>query len=249
MRIVQINGGVVTTMPDSRAWHLSLPPTTGGYADAQIDDYGGLRRAHFPWHPGTTLRLRARFSHEGPALAGTAGFGLWNAPFGPGVGVVPALPQASWFFYGSPRNDLPFAPVGDAGNGWFAGTIDAGARSALAIAPMTLPVLLLNQFESSRRRLWPAVQQRLAISFRRLDITITHWHRYELAWRENGCFFRVDDMPVLQTPSSPRGPLGFVAWIDNQYLVATPTGRLRWGTEDTGETQSLAIRDLELRQD
>jgi hypothetical protein len=111
------------------------------------------------------------------------------------------------------------------------------------------PYSFLNQFASLRRRVWPAVQQRLAISFQPLNASITGWHRYELAWGENGCFFRVDDLPVLQTPSSPRGPLGFVAWIDNQYLVATPTGRLRWGTENTEHTQVLAIRDLELRQD
>ena len=26
------------------------------------------------------------------------------------------------------------------------------------------------------------------------------------------------------------GPLGFVAWVDNQYAIATPRGELRFGT-------------------
>ena len=28
---------------------------------------------------------------------------------------------------------------------------------------------------------------------------------------------------------APRGPLGFVAWVDNQWAVATPRGRFGWG--------------------
>jgi hypothetical protein len=31
-------------------------------------------------------------------------------------------------------------------------------------------------------------------------------------------------------PNPPPGPLGFVAWIDNQYAIATPQGSLRFGT-------------------
>ncbi|MDT8306305.1 MAG: hypothetical protein RRC07_10235, partial [Anaerolineae bacterium] len=144
---------------------------------------------------------------------------------------------------------LPFAPPSEAGNGWFAATIDAAAPRALALAPFALPVLLLNQLPPLRRRLWPAVQHGLRISFHRLPQPMAVWRRYELEWRANGCFFRVDGVPVLQTPHSPRGPLGFVAWIDNQYLVATPTGSLRWGTEKTAESRSLTLRHLELRQD
>jgi hypothetical protein len=74
------------------------------------------------------------------------------------------------------------------------------------------------------------------------------WRLYELDWRPEGCIFRIDGSPVLRTPHSPRGPLGFVAWIDNQYLVATPTGRFRWGTEPSTQSQSLALRDLRLER-
>src|SRR5215212_2794725 len=50
------------------------------YADAQIDDYGGLARRAFPWRPPLCLVVRARAS--GP-ITGTAGFGFWNNPFSP----------------------------------------------------------------------------------------------------------------------------------------------------------------------
>jgi hypothetical protein len=248
VRIVEINGGTVKSAEGAESWRLSLPATSRGYADAQIDDYGGRRRSRYRWRRGTRLGVEARFSHDDGALAGTAGFGFWNAPFGPGTGPLPTLPQAVWFFFGSPRNDLPFAPAGERGNGWFASTIDAGTVRAMAWAPLGLPVLLANQLLPLRQRLWPAVQRSLAISFRRLPVVMNDWHRYELEWRAGGCSFHIDGEVVLQTSHSPRGPLGFVAWIDNQYLVARPTGRFCWGTEKTSETQILELRKLQLEQ-
>lgn len=249
-RVVEINGGDVRASPAGAgsAWRLLLPPVASGYADAQIDDYGGKRRRNYPWQRGTRLSVEARFAPGERAQAGTAGFGFWNAPFGPGTGPLPALPQAVWFFYGSPRNNLPLAPVGEQGNGWFAGTIDAGSPRALATAPLAPLVLLLNQLPPLRRRLWPAVRSALRISFERLPQQMDGWRLYELDWLAQGCFFRVDGEPVLQTPHSPRGPLGFVAWIDNQYMVATPTGRFHWGTESSAQSRSLTLRGLRLER-
>lgn len=247
-RIVAINGGEVQRpLTEGVAeWRLSLPPVTAGYADAQIDDYGGRRRRDYPWRRGTRLRVEARFTPDEAEQVGTAGFGFWNAPFGPGTGPLPALPQAVWFFYGSPRNNLPLAPAGEAGNGWFAATIDAGAPRALAISPLAPLVLLLNQLPPLRRLIWPSVRSALRISFERLPHRMDDWRVYELDWLPQGCFFRVDGQPILQTPHSPRGPLGFVAWIDNQYMAATPTGRFRWGTVPSSQSRSLTLRGLRL---
>lgn len=247
-RTVEIGGGIVRGDPEKGSFRLLLPPVSDRYADAQIDDYGGRSRAEYLWGPGTTLALRARFSPGAGALRGTAGFGFWNAPFGPGTGLLPALPQAAWFFYASEPNDLPLAPVGEAGRGWFAGTIDAGSRRALAWAPLAPLVTLLNQAPAVRRRLWPVVQRALGVSYRPLDVEMTAWHDYRLIWRPNGCFFAVDGEPVLQTPMGPRGPLGFVCWVDNQYLVARPTGRFRWGTLATEQEQRLEVEELVLRR-
>jgi hypothetical protein len=51
-----------------------------------------------------------------------------------------------------------------------------------------------------------------------------------LEWRPDEALFLVDDAPVLRVPRPPVRPLGFVAWLDNQYAVATPRGELRFGT-------------------
>lgn len=244
IRPILVNGGTITRRPDD-VLRLELPATATGYTNAQLDDGAGPRRA-FPWRPGTSLQVTARFSHGSDRLLGTAGFGFWNAPFGDRSGRLPALPQAAWFFYASPPNDLPLATDDGPGRGWFAATLDATRRRALALAPLTLPVLLLNQVRATRRRVWPAVQARLGISFARLDHDVTAWHRYGLRWTAQGTTFAVDDRVVLATPHAPRGPLTFVCWIDNQYLIATPRGRLRAGTLSTAVPQWLDIAGLTL---
>lgn len=236
---LSIQGGRVEDGPPLR---LTLPPTARGYADAQVDDYHGRRRRDYLWRPGTELRLRARFSHPAGELVGTAGFGFWNAPFGdPTVG-GPALPQAAWFFYASAPTDLPLAPAGP-GRGWFAATLDAASGRALSLIPLAPAVLALNQSWWFRQRLWPAVQRRLSISYAQLDGDLTQWHDYQLLWRPQGCLFIVDGREVLRTRHSPRGPLGFVGWLDNQYLVATPRGRLAWGTLPTAAEQWLELEN------
>jgi hypothetical protein len=59
---------------------------------------------------------------------------------------------------------------------------------------------------------------------------LSDWHEYTLDWENDSARFYVDDLLVLQVPRPPQGPLGFVAWIDNQYAVVTPRGSLRFGT-------------------
>lgn len=250
-RRLEINGGVVDES-DRQATTLWLPPTFRGYADAQLDDYAPhgripRQKAPFRWQPGLVLRLAARFSHPAGQLQGTAGFGFWNAPFGDPTVSRPALPQATWFFFASPPSDLPLADDGP-GQGWFAATLDAGGATAVPLIPLAPVILLFNQSPALRRRLWPAVRRRLAISFAPIAAPLTAWHTYELAWLPTGCRFLVDGATLLETPHSPRGPLGFVCWLDNQYMVATNHGRFRWGVLATSATQWLEIRDLTITQ-
>lgn len=243
-RALELNGGRVETGPVT---HFRLAPVRSGYADAQIDDYGG-RAGRFVHRPGATLRLRARFSHESDELRGTAGFGFWNAPYGDPTRRRPSLPQAVWFFFASPPNDLPFAP-GSPGRGWFAATMDAGTTAALALIPAAPFVLVLNQFAAARERVWPAVRQRLGIAAAPLTIEMREWHEYRLEWRPDGCRFAVDGRIVLETPHSPRGPLGFVCWLDNQYLVLTPRGRFRAGTLGLADEQWMEVADSDISLD
>ena len=239
-RILELNGGRVE---QGQTFTFRLPPATS-YTDAQIDDYGG-RGGIFHWRPGSTLSLRARFSHDAASLRGTAGFGFWNAPYGDPSRRRPALPQAAWFFFGSTPSDLPFGP-GKPGCGWFAATIDAGAPAALALLPLAPAVLLLNQFAAVQQRVWPAVRRQLGISAASLSADITAWHDYQLEWQADRTIFLVDGAIILETPQSPRGPLGFVCWLDNQYLILTPRGRFRAGTLVIAAEQWMEIGELRL---
>jgi len=67
-----------------------------------------------------------------------------------------------------------------------------------------------------------------------LNVEMTAWHTYTLDWRYDEAVFWVDDEIVLRAPDPPTRPLGFVAWLDNQYAVATPRGVLRFGTVASG---------------
>jgi hypothetical protein len=251
-RRLEINGGIVRPGPPL---YLELPATIGGYADAQIDDYAvgalrsGERKIRFQgsWWPGTSMSVKARFSHASAHLLGTAGFGFWNAPWGdPTVGAL-ALPRATWFFFASSPSDLPFAHERK-GRGWFAATIDATMRQALLLAPLAPAVVLMNQIGRLRRAIWPGIRHRLGISHRLLDVEMSEWHQYELNWLPGDCSFAVDGVTILQTSHSPRGPLGFVCWLDNQYLVATNRGRFRWGVIPTKEKQWIEVADLTIRR-
>jgi hypothetical protein len=69
-------------------------------------------------------------------------------------------------------------------------------------------------------------------------------HTYTLEWRENGARFWVDEVLIHETPYSPKGPLGFIAWIDNQYAVVTPQGQFGFGYVAVEEQQWLAIESV-----
>lgn len=236
---IELNGGKVSTIDDG--WRFTVSPRSEGYANAQLDDYRG---AKFRWREETRFTVLARFSEEPEALVGTAGFGFWNAPFGPGTGARVRLPRAVWFFYASPASDLPLAPVGEQGNGWFAATVDAQTWRALRWAPLLFPVLVLNQLYALRRVLWPLVRRDLNISFERLNVSMRTWHQYGIEWRKEGTVFSVDGAPVLTTPRAVRGPLGFVTWIDNQAMVLTPRGKVRWTTEVVTRAQWMEVKRL-----
>jgi hypothetical protein len=228
---------------DSTVRFVLSDATRRRYSDAQIDDYEGLPRRRFLWRPSLKLTVRARFSHPAGTLRGTAGFGFWNDPFLMTGARMPALPRAAWFFYGSPPSNIKL-DLDTPGHGWKAATIDALRPSALLLAPLALPAGLLMNVPALYRRLWPPIQRAINVREATVDADMTAWHTYALTWGEERAHFSVDGESILEDAPAPRGPLGFVMWLDNQYMVATPQGRFRWGLLDAPNRQWMAVDSL-----
>lgn len=217
----------------------------GRYTDAQIDDYQGLRRRDFKWRPPLTLTVRARFSHPAEELSGTAGFGFWNDPFMMTGARPPALPRAIWFFYASPPSDMKLA-LDTPGHGWKAATVDAIRLPFFLLAPTApLAVPLMNS-QPMYRLLWPVWQRAMGVSEALIPTNMTDWHTYRLEWGDQRAVFSVDGELALDCNTPPRGPLGFVLWIDNQALIATPWGRLKWQALPLIRPQWMEIGELRI---
>ncbi len=209
-------------------WRFANEPGDGSrYTNAQIDDYTGLPRRAFRWRPPLSLTVRARFSHPAGELAGTAGFGFWNDPFLMTEARAPALPRAIWFFYASPPSNMKL-DLRTPGHGWKAATIDTARLPFFLLAPTAPLAVPLMNIRPLYRALWPIGQRAIGVREALLDVEMTAWHTYSLEWGEGQARFALDGVSVLEADTSPRGPLGFVMWIDNQAMVATPWGRFGW---------------------
>jgi hypothetical protein len=229
------------------AWRLEIPAgPQGPYRLAQLDDYVGKSRRAFPWKPPLRLNLRARASATN--IPGTWGFGLWNDPFGLAIlrGVeilrLPTLPNTAWFFFASPpnylslRDDLP-------AHGGLAATFNSPRlpAPALALGLPALPLLLLPPAARLLRGFGRRIVHQDAVQ---LEIDVREWHQFDLNWQAQRVTFRVDGEIKLQTDAVPRGPLGLVLWVDNQFAAFSPDGRIRFGTLENPEAAWIEIQDL-----
>lgn len=213
------------------------------YTNAQIDDYQGLPRRRFLWCPPLHMTVRARFSYPDGKLRGTAGFGFWNDPFLMTGARMPTLPRAIWFFYASPPSNMKL-DLYTPGHGWKAATIDALCPAACLLFPLAPLVIPLMNIRPLYRALWPSIQRSLSIREIMIEIVMTEWHTYVIEWGIERAHFSVDGQLVLKDAPSPRGPLGFVMWLDNQYMVITPWGRLQWGLLDAPGQQWMEVKHL-----
>ncbi len=235
----EIRSGVLE--PAGSALRFAVGSTASRrYSNAQIDDYAGAARRRFPWRPPLRLDVRARFSHPAGELRGTAGFGFWNDPFLMTGKRLPALPRAIWFFYASSPSDIRL-DLDAPGHGWKAATIDALRPAALLLAPVALPAVLLLNIRPVYRALWPPIQRAIHVSEAVPEVSMNEWHAYAIEWGTHRSRFFVDGELVAGPVPSPRGPLGFVMWLDNQYMVATPQGRLGWGMLEITDRQWLEV--------
>ena len=228
---------------------LILPESDGQqFCLAQLDDILDGQCRNFPHQPPLRIELEARAS--GPNLPGTWGFGLWNDPFSVGLlaggasRILPVLPNAAWFFYGSPENhlslfdDLP-------GSGFMARTY----RSPLLPGVFSLLTMFLFPFIISKRG--RRFLRRMARYFVKeagvnLDVDVCKWHTYTLDLKKAEATFLLDGEVVLQTPLTPRGKLALVIWMDNQYFRFDSAGRMEFGFLPIPSEQELEVRSLNL---
>ncbi|MGD8632162.1 MAG: hypothetical protein PVF85_01240 [Anaerolineales bacterium] len=228
---------------------LEVGQQPDGYTLAQLDDYHRLPRSKFRWEQPLHLSLTAHASTHEPQ--GTLGFGFWNDPFTVSIGQAgtarrfPASPQALWFFYGSPPNDIALAPAVP-GHGWKASVLRAPPIPSLFLAPAALAAIGLAQIALLRRPVMETAIGVVDAAETLIDVRLDEVHRYELIWKSEEVSFYVDGQLILESPITPIGPLGFVAWIDNQYAVASPEGGFRFGWIPTPQRQALVLSDLSI---
>jgi hypothetical protein len=239
-RLSEIRTGRVQTSSDTI--RLSIAPTSGDtYSNAQISNYSNKR--NFPSSYNISMTLQAHLEPNIDAMRGTAGFGFWNQPFVPNE-KFNALPKAAWFFFAPPPNNMKLA-LNVLGSGWKAATIDVKKWQFLAMLP-TAPIgFVLMRFPMLYRLLWPIAQRTLGVSECLLDTNLlSQPHTYAINWFKEYVEFKIDSTLVHKSPAAPRGRLGFVAWIDNQYAVVTPQGSFKFGLLDIKIEQSLVITKL-----
>lgn len=237
--VAEVGMGTVTRQPGV----LRMTVGTGQqYSNAQLADYSADYQFH--WRPPLRMTVTAWASAPARDLRGTAGFGFWNHPFSPDVRRFPRLPRAIWFFFAAPPSNMALA-YGVPGFGWKAATIDATRPAALALAPLALPAVLLMRRPSLYATLWRRIQRRLGIGEHLLDGTLlAERHTYRIDWHKDGAAFAIDGAVVYETPYAPRGAAGFVTWIDNQFAVVTPQGKLGFGIVPVEREQSLFVERI-----
>ena len=71
---------------------------------------------------------------------------------------------------------------------------------------------------------------------------------YVVEWGAKTARFWVDGQVVLDCITPPRGPLGLVIWLDNQFMVVTPQGRLRHGMLAKPGEQWMEIESVRIEQ-
>jgi hypothetical protein len=103
------------------------------------------------------------------------------------------------------------------------------------------------RFPALYRRLWQIGQRAIGVSEHLLDShLLADWHTYSLDWQRDSVTFAVDGTIVHEANCAPRGALGFVAWVDNQYAVVTPKGKFGHGLVSAPNPQAIELEIIEL---
>jgi hypothetical protein len=244
-------GGGQVSVDQAGIHRLEIPAGAADqYRLAQLDDYSNLARKNLPWHAPLSFSLSAKISQG--QVPGTWGFGFWNDPFsislgvGGGVRLFPTLPQSAWFFFASEQNALSLYDQLPA-----YGNLSATFRSSgwqpriLLTALLSLPSLLSPRF----CRLLRKVSQNFILqSSTHTTLDVTTWHHYRIRWTENHVGFEIDKQGVYETTIVPFGPLGFVLWVDNQYLSVSPEKPVSFGSLANPKAVCLEVQNLSIQK-
>jgi hypothetical protein len=246
----ETEGGKVTQIT-ANSWRLEIPAgPKGKYRLAQVDDYTHSPRKQFPWQAPLSLELSARASDN--LIPGTWGFGLWNDPFsfsmgfGGGTRHLPTLPNTIWFFFASPQNHLSLRDDLPA-EGNLAAIFRSPNLPQIMLLPgiFLLPLFFIPPAARLFRRLARNIIRQETVRF---DTDLTQWHHYKLVWEAQRVHFLLDGCTLLERALAPSAPLGFVMWIDNQFLAWTSNGRFDYGYLETARPAWIEIRDFRLEK-
>ena len=75
----------------------------------------------------------------------------------------------------------------------------------------------------------------------------TQWHTYHLVWNSGSVVFSMDNQVVYETVIAPRGPLGTVIWMDNQFAAWMPSGKMGMGTLSENQPGWLELEDINVQ--
>jgi len=229
-------------------WKLHLPTgPEGQYRWAQLDDYLHRKRRDFLWQPPFRLKLQSRISDEN--VAGTWGFGLWNDPFNFSLGVqgvsrrLPVLPNAAWFFFASAHNYLSFR--NDLPASGFLASVFSSPLIPSFLLGLALPFSPLMMVPASSRLLRALARRIIREDSCALRVAIRDWHEYCLEWETDAVRFFLDGELCFSTRVVPKGKMGLVLWVDNQYAAYPPDGKIRMGTLKSDHPVCLEISNIE----
>ena len=108
---------------------------------------------------------------------------------------------------------------------------------------LLFPLMVLKLFTKWLRAI---IRRIITEDSKHLELNVTQWHEYRLRWNLSRVEFSLDGVPVFETETSPKGPLGLVIWIDNQFAAFTPDGKIQAGTEENPVPAWMEIADLEI---
>jgi len=227
------------------------------YTDAQLDDYTTIASNEYYWKSPLIMEVRARFSHKSvvgknllinnQCLKGTGGFGFWNKPFSM-QGRWYTFPKSVWFFYSAPPSDMQLV-AGSPVFGWKAQVVNTTLLSVLVnLIPLGISVIFAKATGYTKlSRFW--LQRFSGTQEVIIEEDMREWHDYTLEWKDDQVVFSVDKKKILKVPFSTKTPLGFVAWLDNEYAIATAKGKIGFGKSKIGpqwlDIDSVKIKNIQ----